>query len=144
MTFGALGLAIGFPGAYYLLHGSASGDALHRPARDRGRRRPARDRAGDALEGAPHRRKPAADATSAGRWRRSLGAVAALVIFAFVVFPIGFSYGYTHIGRTGPLADLGVPYETVTVHDERRLELAAAYVPSKNRAAIVVFPGARP
>ena len=63
------------------------------------------------------------------------------MIFAFVVFPIGFSYGYTHLGRTGPPADLGVPSETVTVTTSDSLELAAAYVPSKNRRRDRRLPG---
>ena len=32
-------------------------------------------------------------------------------MLAYVVFPVAFSYGYTHLGRTGPLPDIGVPYE---------------------------------
>ncbi len=140
MTFGALGLAIGFPGAYHLLHGGVSGDdytgllALV---------------AGGVLLVAGPMTLWKARRTGRSRRRRFLrrtlatilGALAALGIFAFVVFPIGFSYGYTHLGRTGPLPDIGVPSEAVTITTSDSLELAAAYVPSKNRAAIVVFPG---
>jgi hypothetical protein len=140
MTFGALGLAIGFPSAYLLLDGSASGDhytgllAIG---------------AGAALLLSGPVTLWKARRTGESRRKRYLrrtlatilGAVAALGILAFLVFPIAFSYGYTHLGRTGPLPDVGVPYETVTVTTSDSLELAAAYVPSKNRAAIVVFPG---
>lgn len=140
MTFGALGLAIGFPAVYHLLHDGVSGA----------------DYTGllSILAGAvlllsgpvilwKGRRS---DGTRRGRYlRRALavvvGAVAALAILVFVVFPIAFAYGYTHLGRTGPLPNLGVPSETVTITTSDSLELAAAYVPSKNRAAIVVFPG---
>ncbi|HWM13804.1 MAG TPA: CocE/NonD family hydrolase [Gaiellaceae bacterium] len=38
--------------------------------------------------------------------------------------------------------ELGVPYESVTVTTEDSLDLTASYVPSKNRAAVVLFPGA--
>jgi len=141
MTFGALGLGIGFPGAYYLLHGSASGAdytgllaivagvvllasgpvTLWRSRRTGGSRR---------------RRYV----------RRSLeaivGVLAAAVIVAFVVFPISFAYGYTHVGRIGAPPDIGVPYETVTVRTSDSLDLVARYVPSANRAAVVVYPGA--
>jgi len=141
MTFGALGLGIGFPGAYYLLHGSASGaDYTGLPAIV----------AGVVLlasgpvtlwrsrrTGGSRRRRYA---------RRSLeaivGVLAAAVIVAFVVFPISFAYGYTHVGRIGAPPDIGVPYETVTVRTSDSLDLVARYVPSANRAAVVVYPGA--
>jgi hypothetical protein len=71
-----------------------------------------------------------------------VGAVAAAGLIVYVVFPIAFSYGYTHLGRTGSPPVLGVPHEAVTITTSDGLELAAAYVPSRNRAAIVVFPGA--
>jgi alpha-beta hydrolase superfamily lysophospholipase len=140
MTFGALGLAIGFPGLYHLLEGSASGaDYSGLVAIAAG--------ATSFLSGPVTLWK--VRRTDGSRRRRYLrrtlatimGAVAALAILAFVVFPIAFSYGYTHLGHTGPLPDLGVPYETVTVTTSDSIELAGAYVPSRNRAAIVVFPG---
>ena len=71
-----------------------------------------------------------------------LGALAAIGVAYFVVAPIAFSYSYTHVGRTGAPAKLGVPHESVTIRTSDGLELAASYVASKNRAAIVVFPGA--
>jgi hypothetical protein len=141
MTFGAIGVSIGIPGAYYLLDGSASGDhytglvaimggavllvtgpvVLWQARRTGGKRR--------------------------SRYlRRSLSAVVAavsgLLVLAYVVFPIGFAYGYTHIGKTGPVTPIGVPHQNVTVRTSDQLDLAAVYVPSGNRAAIIVFPGA--
>ena len=71
-----------------------------------------------------------------------LGALAAIVLAYFVVAPIAFSYGYTHIGRTGAPPEVAIPHESVTIKTSDGLELTASYVPSKNRAAIVVFPGA--
>ncbi|MGZ8795686.1 MAG: hypothetical protein ACXW0F_13740, partial [Gaiellaceae bacterium] len=100
MTFGALGLAIGFPGAYHLLHDGISGDdytaLLAIPA-------------GVALLLSGPVLLWRARRTDGSRRRRYLrrtlaaflGAFAALAIVVFVVFPIGFSYGYTHLGRTG-------------------------------------------
>ncbi len=140
MTFGALALAIGFPSLYHLLEGSiagadysglvaiAAGTAffLSGPVTLWTVRR---------IDGS--RRRRYLRRTSA----TILGAGAALAILAFVVFPIAFSYSYTHLGRTGPLPHLGVAHEAVTVTTSDSLELSAAYVPSKNRAAIVVFPG---
>jgi len=66
----------------------------------------------------------------------------ALAIVWFLVFPIGFAYIYTHTGKGALTPELGVPSESVTVTTSDSLELAASYVPSKNRAAVVLFPGA--
>ncbi|HWN21039.1 MAG TPA: prolyl oligopeptidase family serine peptidase [Gaiellaceae bacterium] len=141
MTFGALGIAVGFPGAYYLLDGSAEG------AHYTGLLAIA---AGVILIGTGpvtlwKTRKRGGSRRR--RWARRLlatvvGAVTALTILLLVVFPIAFSYGYTHIGRTAPADPIGVPHETVKVTTSDGLDLTATYVPSKNRAAIVVFPGA--
>ena len=140
MTFGAIGIALGAPGVYYLLDGSASGDhytgllailagltlfvsgpvTLWKARRTGGSRR--------------RRYLRRSLVTGAG----ALTAVAALV---FLVFPVGFTYGYTHIGRTSPASPIGLPHETVTVTTSDGIELTALYVPSRNRAAVVVFPG---
>lgn len=70
-----------------------------------------------------------------------LGAVGALLVF-FVLFPLGFAYLSTHVGRPGvPAAHLGAPYERVTFTTSDGLELSGWYVPSKNRAAVIAFPG---
>jgi fermentation-respiration switch protein FrsA (DUF1100 family) len=78
--------------------------------------------------------------------RRSLNVVVGLlsgvVALWAVVFPIGFSYVYTHTGRAETTPDLGVAIESVTVTTADSLDLRAWYVPSRNRAAVVVFPGA--
>jgi hypothetical protein len=141
MTVGGLAIGIGFPGAYYVLDGSASGAhysglvaiaagvvllfsapvTLWKSRRSGGTRR--------------RRYLRRALATA-------LGALAAIGLAYFVVAPIAFAYGYTHIGRTGAPPELGVPHESVTITTSDGLELTASYVPSENRAAIVVFPGA--
>ena len=141
MTVGALGLAIGFPGAYYLLAGSASGAhfsgilaiaagallVLSGPVTLWKSRR----------SGGTRRRRYLRRALAA-----VLGAIAAVVLVVFVVFPIALAYGYTHVGRTGSPPDLGIPHETVIVETSDGLELTASYVAAENGAAIVVFPGA--
>ena len=141
MTVGGLAIGIGFPGAYYILEGGASGSHYSGPATIA---------AGVALVLAgpvtlwKARRS---DGTRRRRYLRRalatvLGALAAIGLAYFVVAPIAFSYGYTHVGRTGASAKLGVPHESVTIRTSDGLELAASYVPSENRAAILVFPGA--
>ena len=72
--------------------------------------------------------------------RRSLVGVAAAVVFFEIAFPILVAYGYTHFGRSFvPQARLGVSYENVTFRTNDGLKLAGWYVPSKNRAAVIVF-----
>jgi hypothetical protein len=140
MTLGAIGIAIGVPGVYYLTDGTASGD--HYTA-------PFAIVAGVVLfvlgpvvlwtarrTGGSRRRRYA---------RRGLEGAAAVplafVVFSLIVLPIGFSYIYSHTGRTAKALDLGVPYEKVKVRTTDGLNLAAAYVPSKNRAALILYPG---
>jgi pimeloyl-ACP methyl ester carboxylesterase len=74
-------------------------------------------------------------------FRRSLVAIAALVVGFEIVFPTLFAYGYTHFGRSFvPHAQLGVSYEDVTFKTSDGLTLAGWYVPSRNRAAVIVLP----
>ena len=140
MTFGALGVAIAVPSIYYLLDGSAEGAHFTGPL--------ALAAGVTLLVLGPvtlwrTRRRDGSRRRRALRWGlKTLAAVAVgLALLLFVVFPVGFSYGYTHIGRTGPPPALGLPHEPVTVTTSDGLELTALYVPSRNRAAVVVFPG---
>jgi fermentation-respiration switch protein FrsA (DUF1100 family) len=68
--------------------------------------------------------------------------VATPLAFVFLVFPIAFPYVYVHTGRTTPIPDLGVGEIPAEVTTSDSLELEAAYVPSKNGAAVIVYPGA--
>jgi hypothetical protein len=56
----------------------------------------------------------------------------------FVVLPIGFAILATHKARSPAAAHLGRP---VTVRTADGLRLAGSYVPSRNRAAVVVYGG---
>ena len=141
MTLGGLAITVGVPSVYYLLDGSASGDhftgllaivagvalLLIGPVTLWKARR---------TDGSRRRRY----------LRRALIVVAtpflAWAIVWFIVFPIGFAYIYVHTGRAAVTPDLRVPYESVTVVTADSLDLAASYVPSRNRAAVVLFPGA--
>jgi hypothetical protein len=142
ITLGAIGITVGVPGAYYLLDGSASGDhytgllaivagaillvivgpvTLWKARRREGSRRRSYLRRALMVAAAP---------------------VLALAIVWFLVFPIGFAYIYTHTGKGAVPLELDVPYKSVSVTTSDSLELAASYVPSQNRAAVVLFPGA--
>jgi uncharacterized protein len=142
MTLGAIGITVGVPSVYFLLDGSASGDhytgllaivasaillVIVGPVTLWNARR---------TDGSRRRRY----------LRRSLtvatASMLALAIVWFLVFPIGFAYIYTHAGKEAVPPHLGVPYESVSVKTSDSLELAGSYVPSQNRAAIVLFPGA--
>ena len=74
--------------------------------------------------------------------RRGLLAFAAAVVANFVLFPVGFGYVVTHVLRqTVPAADLGAAHENVSFETSDGLELRGWYVPSKNGAAVIAFPG---
>jgi uncharacterized protein len=73
--------------------------------------------------------------------RRSLIGLAALVP-AVIVVVLGYSYGTTHIGRAVvPPDHLGIAHESVKFTTADGLELEGWYVPSKNGAAVIAFPG---
>jgi dienelactone hydrolase len=141
MTVGAIALTVAAPGVYYLLSGTASGDHWTSPLALA---------AGVVLLAIGPVTLWKARRTGGSRRRRYLGravtvAAAALLTLAavwFLVFPIGLAYLYTHTGKGVVTPDLGVPYERVSVATSDSLELAALYVPSRNRAAVVLYPGA--
>ena len=73
--------------------------------------------------------------------RLLLGAATAVAVF-LIVAPLSAGYLFTHLGRpVVPQAKLGVPYENVSFTTSDGLELAGWYVPSKNGAAVIAFPG---
>ena len=74
--------------------------------------------------------------------RRSLLGAAGAVVGLLVVAPLSGSYLYSHLGRAVvPAANLGADYERVTFTTSDGLELSGWYVPSRNRAAVIAFPG---
>lgn len=77
-----------------------------------------------------------------GRYgRRALLTLGGLLAAVWVVAPIMLSYGVTHIARPPQLADLQIPHERVTLTTSDGLDLDGLYVPSRNGAAIIAFPG---
>jgi dienelactone hydrolase len=79
----------------------------------------------------------------AWRWvRRVLIAVAAVVVTYLLVAPFLASYVLTHTARAFvPVDRVGVTHEDVTFTTSDGLRLHGWYVPSKNGAAIISFPG---
>jgi uncharacterized protein len=76
--------------------------------------------------------------------RRAVLAVGLLVGAYFIVHPLAESYVITHTGRAFvPPVTLGTAYEDVSFTTSDGLRLVGWYVPSKNGAAVISFPGRR-
>jgi uncharacterized protein len=76
--------------------------------------------------------------------RRLLLLIGAVVVFVFFLFPLSLSYVFTHVSRLKvPLARLGAPHEDVSFTTSDGLKLRGWYVPSRNGAAVIAFPGRR-
>ena len=142
MTVGAIVVAIGAPGIYYVRAGDAAFDhytsLLGIPA-------------GLILLASGPVILWKARKTGGSRRRRysrrllnvAIALVAAPLIFTVLVFPIAFPMGYSHIADTTRIPALGLGEERVTVTTSEGIDLAAAYVPSRNGAAMIVYPGAK-
>jgi uncharacterized protein len=79
-------------------------------------------------------------------WRYPRRALLGVVGFlaAFMVGMVGLAYVTTHTGRAVvPANQLGVPYEDVSFETSDGLELEGWYIPSRNGAAVIAFPGRR-
>jgi uncharacterized protein len=74
--------------------------------------------------------------------RRTLVAAVAALAAIFVVMPVAFAIVGNHKARA-PVAnaDLGRPYVDVALATSDGLRLAGWYVPSRNGAAVIAFPG---
>jgi uncharacterized protein len=74
--------------------------------------------------------------------RRALIVAGVATLAIAVLIPVSISYVVTHAARAHvPTADLGVPYETVEFTTSDGLRLQGWYIPSRNGAAIISFPG---
>jgi uncharacterized protein len=74
--------------------------------------------------------------------RRGLLTVAAVVVTFVTVLPIGFAYVVTHNGRAVvPEYELDAPHENISFRTSDGLTLRGWYVPSRNGAAVISFPG---
>jgi hypothetical protein len=75
---------------------------------------------------------------------RALRGVLVLAVAYLVLLPVAFAILATQRGRTMPAAaELGRGQQNVTLTTADGLRLAGWYVPSRNRAAVIVFPGRR-
>ncbi len=73
--------------------------------------------------------------------RRAIVTVAALFVVYWVVLPVSMAIIATERPHADvEAADLGRPYEDVTLVTRDGVKLSAWYVPSQNRAAIITFP----
>ena len=111
---------------------------LHRP------RHPGRGRAaaapcrGHAVARSPSRRQPDDAATDAGRSSPSED----VALGFFIVLPVVLGYQFTHLATSYvPEAKLGTAYEEVSFKTSDGLELEGWYIPSRNGAAVISFPG---
>jgi dienelactone hydrolase len=79
----------------------------------------------------------------AWRWaRRALVLVATIVLTYLVVAPFLMSYVLTHTARAFvPVDRVGAPHQNVSFTTADGLRLRGWYVPSKNGAAVISFPG---
>ena len=76
--------------------------------------------------------------------RRALKGFGLLVGLYFVMYPLSESYVVTHAGRAFvPTPALGTDFRNVAFTTEDGLRLEGWYVPSKNGAAVISFPGRR-
>ena len=74
--------------------------------------------------------------------RRALLGAATFVVATAVLLPFGLAYVVTHTARAVvPPNHLGVAYEDVRFTTSDGLELEGWYVPSRNGAAVIAFPG---
>ena len=74
--------------------------------------------------------------------RRVLLGAAGLLVLAVVLFPVGLAYVTTHTARAVvPANTLGAASEDVAFTTSDGLRLEGWYVPSRNGAAVIAFPG---
>jgi alpha/beta superfamily hydrolase len=136
LAFGVLGIVAGVEGLYYTREVGPSGDdftgLLAIPA-------------GVLLLGLGAvtlwRTRDTAAGPARRYGRRALLGVAGLVGGALVAIA-GYGYVTTHVGRAVvPPARLGVAHQDVTFTTADGLELEGWYIPSRNGAAVIAFPG---
>ncbi len=137
LAAGVFGVVAGVEAAYYTINGGPSGDDYT------GLAALAAGLTLIALAGAIFWKTRRMDGSRGRRYLlRALMAVAGAVIVFAVGLPIGVAYVGTHVGRLPEdHIDFGPTAESVTLTTSDDVELAASYIPSRNRAAVIAFPG---
>jgi uncharacterized protein len=137
LVFGILGVLAGAEAAYYRANGAASGDDYT------GYLSVAAGLPLLAIGSATLWRSRRSNDGRAWRYlRRLLLTAAAAVAGMFVLLPISLGYVVTHTARAEvPRANLGTAYEDVEFTTSDGLLLKGWYIPSRNRAAVIAFPG---
>ena len=74
--------------------------------------------------------------------RRGLITAGALVLTAIVLFPVSIAYVVTHTARAVvPTPNLGAAHEDVSFTTSDGLRLEGWFIPSRNGATVIAFPG---
>jgi dienelactone hydrolase len=74
--------------------------------------------------------------------RRALTGAGVFLAVAIFALPVSIAYVGAHVSRAEvPEADLGAAHQDVQLRTSDGLKLEGWYVPSRNRAAVMVFPG---
>jgi uncharacterized protein len=137
LTLGIFGIVVGIEGWYYTLEASPSGDdytgLVAIPA-------------GLLLLGTGAatlwRTRRRDDSLRRRYVRRLLLAVGGFLTFYVILFQFASAYVITHTARAYvPTPELGAAYEDVAFTTSDGLRLEGWYVPSKNGATVIVFPG---
>jgi hypothetical protein len=137
LLVGVFGIAAGIEAVYYTLNGGPSGDdftgwlSLV---------------SGVVLLGVGSvtlwRTRRTGDSRRRRYLRRALIVVAALIVATQVLFPLVIAQVVTHTARAHvPTPDLGAAHEDVSFTTSDGLTLHGWYVPSRNGATVIVFPG---
>jgi uncharacterized protein len=134
---GVFGIVAGVEAAYYTLHSGPSGDdytgLLSIPAGL------LLTVVGATTLWTTRRREGSRLRTYA---RRGLIAAASMLFAFYIVLPVAVSYVSTHVGRLPATeVDLGGSAEEVTFTTGDGIRIAGSYIPSKNGAAVIAFPG---
>jgi hypothetical protein len=137
LLVGLFGMLTGAEAAYYVLNGGPSGDDFTGIAALL---------AGVALlvvgTVTLWRSRRTGDRAWRRYLRRTLITAGALVLTAQVMFPTAIAYVVTHTARAEvPTARLGAPHEDVEFSTKDGLLLQGWFVPSRNGATVIVFPG---
>ncbi len=137
LIFGGFGVIVGIEGAYSTVKGGPSGDdftgLLAIPA-------------GVMLVGLAVVTLWTSRKRGGGRvrryGRRALLAVGGVLVAYVILLPFYMSYVFTHVARGFvPTPELGTAYEDVSFTTSDGLVLKGWYIPSRNRAAVIAFPG---